>query len=120
MPALVSFSALNPAPVLDRPRPDRLVAGNPARHTWEYFTNPSGEVSAGIWACEPGAWRIQFADNKDEFFCVISGRVRLTDAEGRAHDIGPGEAAVIPAGFRGEFAVIEAVRKYYVVVERQG
>ena len=32
--------------------------------------------------------------------------------------IGPGEACISPAGFTGTFAVLEAVRKYYVVLER--
>ena len=31
-----------------------------------------------------------------------------------------GDAAVIPAGFRGEFEVCEPVRKFYVVVSRNG
>jgi len=42
--------------------------------------------------------------------------VQLTDEHGHAETFGPGEAAVIPAGFRGEFRVLEAVRKYYVIV----
>lgn len=100
----------------DRPDPQRLVAGNPLRHTWSGFEAGNGQLAAGIWACEPGAWRIAFAADKHEFFAIISGRVRLTDEHGHAETFGPGEAAVIPAGFRGEFRVLEAVRKYYVIV----
>lgn len=88
------------------------------RTTWNYFTNPTGEISSGIWACEPGSWRIHFADNKDEFFCVIEGVVRLTDAEGQITEVRAGEAAIIPAGFQGVFGVVELVKKYYVVIER--
>ena len=33
-------------------------------------------------------------------------------------EIGPGQAAVIPANFRGAFEVVERVRKHFVVVER--
>ena len=36
---------------------------------------------------------------------------------GGAQDVGPGEAAVIPPGFEGEFEVLEPVRKHFVVVE---
>ena len=100
----------------DRPNPQRLVAGNPLRHTWPAYEAGNGQCAVGIWACEPGAWRIAFADDKHEFFAVISGRVCLTDEHGHAEMVGPGEAAVIPAGFRGEFRVLEAVRKYYVIV----
>ncbi|HRE17461.1 MAG TPA: cupin domain-containing protein [Rhodocyclaceae bacterium] len=118
MPSLNVFHQQHPEPVLDRPRSERLVRGNPQRLTWNHFTSRSGEVSAGLWACEPGAWHIAFATNKDEFFTVLEGRIRITDAEGVAREVGPGEAAVIPAGFTGIFEVLEAVRKYYVVVER--
>ena len=55
MPKLTVFSARQPAPVFDRPRPDRLLAGNPQRTTWEHFLTANGDLSAGIWACEPGA-----------------------------------------------------------------
>jgi len=117
MPRLAVFHQQTPEPVADRPRPERLVHGNPARLTWNHFSSASGEMSAGLWACEPGAWRIAFAANKDEFFTVLEGRIRITDAEGSAKEIGPGGAAVIPAGFTGLFEVLEAVKKYYVVVE---
>nr|WP_294863557.1 cupin domain-containing protein [uncultured Pseudogulbenkiania sp.] len=105
-------------PSVDYPRPDRLVAGNPRRLTWSHFENPTGEVSAGIWSCEKGAWRIAFAEHKDEFFAMIEGHVRLHEADGQVVDVRAGEAAVIPAGFAGVFEVVEPVRKYFVVVER--
>lgn len=106
-------------PEFDRPRPDRLVKGNPLRTTWNHFTAAGGDLSAGIWSCEPGAWNIAFPEGKDEFFCVISGRIRICDAAGQAREFGPGEAAVIPAGFTGTFEVLEAVKKHYVIRERQ-
>lgn len=120
MPALIDFAQRTTEPTHDRPRPDRLLRGNPARTTWNLFTNTGGELSAGIWACEPGAWNIAFPAGKDEFFCVIEGRIRITDAAGTAREFGPGDACVIPAGFTGSFEVLEAVRKHYVVFERQG
>jgi uncharacterized cupin superfamily protein len=116
--AIVSFSDLPAAPEIDYPRPERLVRGNPRRQTWNVFTDAGGQMRCGLWSCEPGAWRIAFAADKDEFFHVIQGRVRLHDEHGRIVEIGPGEAAVIPAGFTGVFEVVEAVRKHYVVVER--
>jgi uncharacterized cupin superfamily protein len=118
MPKLTAFTRQNPAPVYDRPRPDRLVRGNPQRTTLEHFLSPHGDLSAGIWACEPGAWNIAFAAGKDEFFCVIEGHLRITDSDGEAAEFGPGDACVIPGGFAGTFEVLEAVRKHYVVVER--
>ena len=118
MPALTVFSRQSPAPAYDHPRPDRRVSGNPLRTTFEHFLAANGQLSAGIWACEPGAWQIAFAPDKYEFFNVIEGRIRISDAQGQAAEFGPGEACIIPAGFTGTFEVLEAVRKYYFLVEQ--
>ena len=58
---------------IDFPRPDRLVTGNPERLTYSLYEHP--HMGCGIWQCEVGAWNIQFADNKQEFFQVIEGIV---------------------------------------------
>lgn len=118
-PELSVFAQQEPPPSHDRPRPERLVKGNPGRITYEHFLSMRGDLSAGIWACEPGAWNIAFAPGKDEFFCVIEGRLRISDASGKSAEFGPGQAGVIPEGFTGTFEVIEKVRKYYVVLERR-
>ncbi|WER45081.1 cupin domain-containing protein [Cupriavidus sp. WKF15] len=116
---LIDFQAAAPAPTHDRPRPDRLVAGNPDRTTWTHYSARHGDFDCGIWACEPGAWRIAFPAGKEEFFHVISGRLRISDDAGAANEFGPGDACVIPAGFTGLFEVLEPVRKYFVVIDRE-
>ena len=116
-PSLTVFATANPVASIDYPRPERLVQGNPRRSTREFFTSSDQRRSAGIWSCEPGAWQIAFAAGKDEFFCVIEGRLRISDHQGQATEFGPGDAAVIPGGFTGIFEVLTPVRKYYVVME---
>ena len=118
MTPLIHFADPAPEAVLDHPRPDRLVRGNPDRLTWDRYTSPDGLTSVGEWACEPGAWRIAFAAGKEEFFHVLEGRMRIADAEGHWREYGPGDAGLIPAGFTGTFEVIERVKKRYVIVER--
>ncbi|WP_035051581.1 cupin domain-containing protein [Andreprevotia chitinilytica] len=115
MGGIVHFGRQTVEPAYDRPRPDRLEAGNPLRTTFEHYAQDG--ISCGIWRCETGRWRIQFAPDKHEFFCVMTGRARLHDANGVVTEVGPGEAAVIPAGFVGQFEVVEPVEKYFVVVE---
>ena len=101
---------------VDYPRPDRLVAGNPKRLTESLYEHPN--MNCGIWSCEAGAWNIVFADNKQEFFQVIEGVVRLHDSKMQSFvEIKAGEAGIIPPGFTGTFEVVEAVKKYFVVVE---
>lgn len=120
IPRIVAMAQpLRPGQV-DHPRPDRLVQGNPRRETWPLYTSADGVTSVGIWACERGMWRIAFAPNKDEYFFVLEGHVRLHDRDGLVVDVRAGEGAVIPAGFEGAFEVVLPVRKHFVVVERPG
>lgn len=115
---IVRVDGQNSSAQIDYPNPQRLVSGNPQRCTRAAYDSADGVCSAGIWACEKGAWRIAFADTKDEFFCIRHGRVKLIAENGHAEEFGPGEAAIIPAGFRGIFEVLEPVEKYYVIVDR--
>ena len=101
---------------VDYPRPDRLVKGNPQRLTYDLYTHP--HMGCGIWQCEVGAWNIQFADNKQEFFQVIEGVVRIHDPKTDSYiEVSAGHAGIIPPAFVGTFEVIEAVKKYFVIVE---
>ena len=101
---------------VDYPRIERLVQGNPKRLTESLYEHPN--MNCGIWQCEIGAWNIVFADNKQEFFTVIEGLVRLHDEKTKSFvEIKAGDAGIIPPSFTGTFEVIEAVKKYYVIVE---
>jgi uncharacterized cupin superfamily protein len=115
---LVEFKHQRTEPEVDHPRPERVISGNPKRTTWNHFTSSSGEMSAGVWSSEVGSWRIEIGPALDEFFFVVSGRVKVTGDDGHAAVVGPGESLVIPAGFKGVFEVVEAVTKHYVIVAR--
>ncbi|MFC5302025.1 cupin domain-containing protein [Azospira restricta] len=115
-PRLVHFADPLPPPATDRPAPERALGPSPLRTTWEAYAAADG-LSIGEWACEPGAWRIAFHDRRHEFFHVLEGRLRIVDEDGRAREFGAGDAGVIPAGFRGTFEVLAAVRKRYVMID---
>lgn len=100
---------------IDYPRSDRLVTGRPERLTQSLYEHP--HMNCGIWQCEVGAWRIQFADNKQEFFQIIEGVVRIHTDDASFIEIKAGEAGIIPPAFKDTFEVVEAVKKYFVVVE---
>lgn len=117
-PSIVKLAQPAGDGVVDHPRPDRLLRGNPRRETWSFYESGDGVSSVGIWACEPGMWRILFAPSKEEYFFVLEGHVRLHDDAGAVVDVRAGEGALIPAGFVGAFEVIEAVRKHFVVIDR--
>jgi uncharacterized cupin superfamily protein len=118
MPAVVVIDrTAGAAPTLDRPRPERLEAGNPQRWTW--LLHEAGPMSAGVWACEVGRWRIAFPPTKQEYFFVLEGLERLHGADGTVVDVAAGQGAVIPPGFEGAFEVVRPVRKQFVVVDLQ-
>lgn len=111
---LAGFGPTQAEASIDFPRPDRLVTGNPQRITTHLYQHP--QMECGIWHCEVGAWRIAFAQDKQEFFNVIEGMVRIHTADQQQYiEVAAGEAGVIPPGFQGTFEVLEAVKKYYVI-----
>lgn len=114
---LIHFSDPLPAPATDRPSPDRAIGPAPLRTTWEAYAAAGESLSIGEWACEPGCWKIAFHPHRHEFFHVLEGHLRITDEAGYAREFGPGDACVIPAGFRGRFEVLTPVRKRYVMVD---
>lgn len=117
MSTLIDFSDPPPAPEADRPSPQRSIGTPPLRTTWERYAAPSESLSIGEWACEPGTWTIAFHAHRHEFFHVLEGRLRIHDDRGAFREFGPGDACVIPAGFRGRFEVLETVRKRYVMID---
>jgi len=56
-------------PELSHPKPDRLIAGNPLRETWNALDAPligAQSLSTGVWRCEPGHWAIAFGPTERE------------------------------------------------------
>ena len=102
---------LDGSPVIEHPRPERLVRGNPLRHTWHLVQakQPAGDLYCGLRTCGPGRWRIAMGPHEHELFTVVAGLCRVHDALGGHEEIKPGEGLYIPPGFEGEFEVLEAL-----------
>lgn len=123
MPSAIKLTATPARPAeTDRPRPDRLLKGNPLRETWNLVTarQPMGEVHVGVWRCEPGHWRIAFGPHEHELFTVLQGHCRVHNAEGGFEEVQPGEGLYLPPGFQGEFEVLETLTKTYMICEALG
>jgi uncharacterized protein len=105
-------------PETDHLQPERLIAGNPRRDTWNVSdTEARGRLYCGVWRCEPGHWRIAMSPTEQELFTVLAGRCRVHAADGSFEEAGPGEAIFIPGGFVGSFEVLEALTKTYAIVD---
>jgi uncharacterized cupin superfamily protein len=116
MSAPLSFTDPAPTSSIDFPQAERLLKGNPQRTTWNRYE--SNGVFMGEWSCEVGAWKIAFGKDEHEFFQVISGHCRVSDAEGNAKDYGPGDGCMMGPGFVGSFEVMEPLLKRYMILDR--
>jgi len=73
-------------------------------------------IQVGIWQCTPGGWSI--VDRPDhETVRIISGRARLTNADGAAVEATAGDVVTLPKGWSGRWDVLETVRKFYVTIK---
>lgn len=73
-------------------------------------------VQVGLWQCTPGGWSIQ--DRPDhETVQILSGRARLTNADGSSVELTAGDVLTLPKGWSGRWDVLETVRKLFVIAE---
>jgi len=95
--------------------PEKCVRGQPLQRTWHHFTSSDEKFFAGLWEAEPGCWTIRYTEN--EFCQILAGRSILRDDEGRQRVVRPGDSFVIPAGFSGQWEVLETTKKIYVIYQ---
>ena len=100
---------------LTRAPHDRLVDGHPLQRAWVQFEDPAKGFYAGVWESDPGTWRIRYTEV--EYCRILSGRSRITAADGTVTEVGPGDEFVIPSGFEGTWQVLERTRKTFVIHE---
>jgi hypothetical protein len=100
----------------EEPTPaEKCVVGQPLQRSWNHFASADGRFFAGHWEADPGCWKVQYSEN--EFCQILSGRSLLRDLDGNEHPLEPGDNLVIPAGFAGEWEVLETTKKVYVIYQ---
>lgn len=95
--------------------PEKLVKGSPMQTTQNYYTSPDNHFFAGLWEAEPGCWRIKYTEQ--EYMHILEGKSILRDKEGNEMYLTAGMKVVMPAGFEGEWEVVEHTKKVYVIYE---
>ena len=99
------------APVVSRPPPERVVAGDPVFTTWN--AEEKGALYCGMWQATPGKWRILYEEW--EYCRILEGLSVITEVGGAARIVRAGDSFVIRPGFRGTWEVLETTLKDYVV-----
>ncbi|MDK9695674.1 MAG: cupin domain-containing protein [Siculibacillus sp.] len=113
MPDVVALSLAPIERLEDRIAPEKLVSGDPATGLRPAHENAEAGFYTGVWQSEVGAWRVAY--DEDELCVILVGRVRLTEDGGAPREFGPGEAFVVPRGFRGVWETVEPLRKIYAI-----
>jgi uncharacterized protein len=72
-----------------------------------------GDMSAGVWQCAPGPSRWKLETN--EVIYLVEGRMTVTPDDGEPAEIGVGDIAVFPVGWKGTWDIHETVRKVYSI-----
>ena len=107
------LASMDLGPMADKPT---SVEGNQQEAAVTLATHDGGRVEIGVWECTPG--RFTADRSKSAEFChFITGRVEMTHADGRKQLLGPGDTVNLPLGWKGEWRVIDTVRKLYVITQ---
>ncbi len=94
---------------------EKLLTGNPKQTVWKQYEDPSGKFFAGLWASDIGKWRVSYTET--EYCEILQGLSIITDAQGQATRVKPGDRFVLPRGFQGTWEVLEWTQKAYVIYE---
>ena len=95
---------------------ENVIDGDPTEIGHNYFTDGTGQLTAGVWECTPCTSRID-SYPVDEFCFILSGTVVVTDGNGHAETFKPGDSFVIPKGLKCTWHMPETTRKYYVIFD---
>jgi uncharacterized cupin superfamily protein len=88
--------------------------GSPTMSGRILFEDEPAGVQIGIWECTPGGWAIRNRPDH-ETVQMLSGRARLTNADGTSSELMTGDVLTLPKGWSGRWDILETVRKLYFI-----
>jgi uncharacterized protein len=91
----------------------RVVEGTPTMKTWIQHTSNDGSMISGTWEATPGSYHATYTAY--EFVHLIKGRITITPDDGDPKKVGPGDAFVVEAGFKGVWKIDEKVLKHFAI-----
>ena len=112
MELLARVTQAGVTPEVERPAPEKVLAGDPVHTTWS--VEERGHIYAGMWQSTPGKWRVSYGEW--EYVHIQSGHSILTDAAGVETHLRAGDSWVIRPGFEGTWEVVETTLKDYVII----
>ena len=95
---------------------ENVIEGDPTETGHNYFTDGTGQLTAGVWECTPCTSQFD-SYPVDEFCFILNGTVVVTDDAGHSETFKPGDSFVMPKGLKCTWQMPETTRKYYVIFE---
>ncbi|MDO5756590.1 MAG: cupin domain-containing protein [Rhodobacterales bacterium] len=90
-----------------------VTEGSPTMETIVQHQTEDGKLASGTWKATVGTYHATFSNY--EFVHMISGRIIITPDGGQPVEVGPGDAYVVEADFKGTWQILEDVTKHFVV-----
>jgi len=91
-----------------------FVGEEPEMHLGELLNRK--DLQVGVWRCTPCVWEYDFY-KEEEIMLMLSGRLRLTDSDGKATELTKGDVFYIPRGWSGKWETLETMEKLYVIID---
>ena len=112
--SVVNFATSNATTERYPTAAEKCVKGSPEQNATTHF-EVEDKFFGGEWGAEVGCWKVGYTEN--EYFHILSGKSILRDNAGNAIELNPGDKLCVPAGFEGEWEVIEPTQKIFVIYE---
>jgi uncharacterized cupin superfamily protein len=80
------------------------------------FESADGAIKSGVWECAPMSVDIN-AYSANELMTVLSGKLTLTDANGKKESFSAGDTFLVPKGAKVTLEITETLRKFYMIVK---
>jgi uncharacterized protein len=93
---------------------EKRVKGQPQQNATTHF-EVEDKFFAGEWGAEVGCWKVSYTEN--EYFHILSGKSIIRDQDGNEMELNAGDKVCVPAGFEGEWEVLEPTQKIFVIYE---
>jgi uncharacterized cupin superfamily protein len=93
---------------------DTPVEGAGSPKAYIAYADTTGQLTAGVWACDAGTLEINNLPF-DEVCFVIDGEVEVTDDKGISGTFGEGDAFVLHKGFTGTWRMPRPFRKFNAI-----
>ncbi|MFV0473169.1 MAG: cupin domain-containing protein [Pikeienuella sp.] len=95
-------------------KPTTLSPGQKEAAT-SLWTSPDGTLDIGVWECTPGRFTADRSTTA-EFCYFLQGEIVMTHLDGTRKTLGPGDAIMLPRGWKGTWEIIGHTRKIYAIL----